>query len=73
MISSLKSDIDVRADENLQCRKIAKEIIKFGVSQRQIMFIIYLLGLELLNIEFMREVTMMIRTLSPESFVSNDS
>lgn len=68
----LKSEFDKRAEENAVCRNIVKEIVKFGVSQRQIMFIVYLLGLEIHDIEVMREVTAMAKTLSPESFLSNN-
>jgi hypothetical protein len=71
MSDALKSEIDKKAEENLACRNIVREIVKFGVSQRQMMFIIYLLGLEIHDIEIMREITSMVKALSPESFVSS--
>lgn len=39
-----------------ECREIIKEIKKFGVSQRQILYLIYLLSLELENVEVMRSL-----------------
>ena len=38
------------AEENEECRKIVKEILNVGLTQRQQMFLIYLLSLELLRI-----------------------
>ena len=45
------------AEENEECRKIIKEINNFGVTQRQILLIIYLLSLELENAEEMKIIT----------------
>ena len=39
------------AEQNIQCRQIVREIMNFGVSQRQIWFIMYLLALELENVD----------------------
>jgi len=39
-----------------ECREIVKEIKEFGVSQRQLLYTIYLLSLELENIEAMRNI-----------------
>lgn len=51
------------AEENLHCREIIKEVMSFGVSQRQIYFLISLLGLELENIEHMRDVTTLVKEM----------
>lgn len=48
---------DVVAAENATCRQIVKEISLFGVSERQRMMIIYLLALELENVELLQEIT----------------
>ena len=40
--------------ENEECRKIVKEILNVGLTQRQQMFLIYLLSLELENINHVR-------------------
>jgi len=39
-----------------ECREIVKEIKEFGVSQRQLLYTIYLLSLELENVEAMRNI-----------------
>lgn len=40
-------DSERKAEENKTCRQIVSEINHFGVSERQKLFIIYLLALEL--------------------------
>jgi hypothetical protein len=59
-------DSEKSAEENNACRQIVKEINNFGINERQRMFIIYLLGLELENTEHMRQVTTMARELGKE-------
>jgi hypothetical protein len=62
------------AEENTICRKIVHEIANFGVSQRQQLLIIYLLSLELENIEYMQAITSLIKDISNnELFISNVS
>jgi hypothetical protein len=51
------------AEEKEICRKIVREISNFGVSQRQQLFIIYLMSLELENVEHMQTLTSIIREL----------
>lgn len=50
-----------RAEENLACRKIVKEINNWGVSQRQLMMLIYLLSLELEDAEAMQIIGSVVR------------
>jgi len=52
------------AKENEECRKIVKEIINIGLKQRQQMFLIYLLSMELENIEYVQTMTSMIKELA---------
>lgn len=52
-----KSEADVVAEDNTVCRQIVSEIVHFEVTQRQIWYIIYLLGLNLEDVEEMRAVT----------------
>ena len=59
-------DSEKAAEENDACRQIVKEINQFGVNERQRMFIIYLLGLELENLDHMRKVTQLARELGKE-------
>jgi hypothetical protein len=49
------------SEENEQCREIVKEIVNFGVSDRQKLFIVYLLSLELDNIEKMQNIASFIK------------
>jgi hypothetical protein len=59
------------AEENEDCRKIVKEILNIGLTQRQHMFIIYLLSLELENIEHVKDLTDMIKEIAGDDiFVS---
>lgn len=51
-----KTADDTAAEKQLECRKIVKEIISFGVSQQQIPIIIKMLALELEDIALMRNV-----------------
>lgn len=57
-VSYIKPNLDMslRDDQKKDCRDIVMEIRKFGVSQRQILFIINLLALELENVEVMKEI-----------------
>lgn len=52
------------AEENEECRKIVREISLFGVSQRQQMMIIYLLALELDDVERMRAITKLVKDIA---------
>lgn len=52
-----KLDSETVAEQNLQCRQIVKEITNFGVTQRQIWYIMYLLALELENVEELQMAT----------------
>lgn len=59
------------AKENEDCRRIVKEILNVGLSQRQQMFLIYLLSLELENIEHVKDLTDLIKEIAgDEIFVS---
>ena len=59
------------AEENEECRKIVKEILNVGLTQRQQMFLIYLLSLELENINYVKDLTDVIKEIAgDEIFVS---
>ena len=59
------------AKENEECRKIVKEILNVGLTQRQQMFLIYLLSMELENIEYVQTMTNEIKELAgDEIFIS---
>jgi hypothetical protein len=67
-----KSDSDKMADDILVCRKIVSEIVHFEVTQRQIWYIIYLLGLNLEDVEAMRAVTGFVKEcMGDELFLSS--
>jgi hypothetical protein len=48
------------AHKRKECRDIVMEIKKFGVSQRQLLYLIYLLSLELEDVETMRSLAKVI-------------
>jgi hypothetical protein len=59
------------SEENEECRKIVKEILNVGITQRQQMFLIYLLSLELENISYVKDLTDVIKEIAgDEIFVS---
>jgi hypothetical protein len=59
------------SQQNEECRKIAKEIMNIGLSQRQQMFLIYLLSLELENMSHVKDLTDVIKEIAgDEIFVS---
>ena len=57
-----KSETEQVASDILRCRQIVTEILKFGVSQDQIMQIIYLLALEIENREALLDITMAVKS-----------
>jgi hypothetical protein len=67
-----KLDSERIADENKTCRQIVSEIMNFGVTQRQIWYIIYLLGMHLDDVDEMREVAGFVKeTKGDELFLSS--
>jgi len=59
------------ASENEECRKIVKEVLNVGLTQRQQMFLIYLLSLELENISHVKDLTDVIKEIAgDEIFLS---
>lgn len=61
-----QSDSEKLAAEKHACRQIAQEISNFGVTQRQQLFLIYLLATELEDVEKMQALTAVIRELGGE-------
>jgi len=64
---------EVRAEENDVCRKIVREIGDFGVTQRQTLYVIYLLAMELEDPEQMRSLTEHVRELGGHELFLADS
>lgn len=58
--------------ENEDCRKIVQEVINFGVNQRQIKFIIYLLSLHIDDPDLMREFVGLVKEACPDVFVAQE-
>jgi len=56
-----KSESDKKAEDLLKCRQITSEILKFGVSQDQILQIIYLLSLELEDRDALLEISTIVK------------
>lgn len=57
------------AEENEACRRIVAEINNFGVSQRQMLFLIYLLALNLENTQQMKALTKAVKDVEAGIFV----
>lgn len=53
-------------EEMQTCREINKKIMDFGISQRQILRLVYLLSLELENPEHMNKISSMVKELENE-------
>jgi|APGre2960657373_1045057.scaffolds.fasta_scaffold41721_4 hypothetical protein len=51
-----KSEAEIAAENLLKCRQIVAEILNFGVTQEQLLQIIYLLSLELENREALEDI-----------------
>lgn len=61
-----QTDTEVLAEEKIVCRQIVKEIWNFGVNQRQALFIIYLMAMELDDVDKMQTLTSIIRDLGSQ-------
>lgn len=57
------------AQENLVCREVVREINNVGVTQRQLLMIVYLLASELEDIEQMRSITGLVRQLGGQDLL----
>jgi len=58
------------AEEISSCRKISQEISNFGINDKQRLYLIYLLSLELESATHIQEISTMIKELAPEIFLS---
>jgi hypothetical protein len=54
-------------NENTVIRDIVREISNIGINERQRLFLIYLLSLELENIELLKKITSLVKSDSNES------
>jgi len=60
------------ANENEMCRKLVREIAHFGITQRQQLYVIYLLALEIENIENMRAITSLLKEIAGSELFLTD-
>ena len=67
-----KSESDKKAEDLLKCRQITSEILKFGVSQDQILQIIYLLSLELEDRDALLEISTVVKEFKTD-ILSDDN
>lgn len=58
-----QTDAEKLADEKTVCRQIVSEVSNFGLSQRQLLFVVYLLSMELEDVHKMQELSAVIREL----------
>ena len=66
------TETDNWANEMLRCRQIVQEVIKFGVSQKQILNIIKLLAMELEDREALVAISAVIKEALDEAQVSSN-
>jgi hypothetical protein len=67
-----KSESDKKAEDLLMCRQITSEILNFGVSQDQILQIIYLLSLELEDREALLEISTVVKNFKTDILSDNN-
>jgi hypothetical protein len=67
-----KSENDKKAEDLLKCRQITSEILNFGVSQDQILQIIYLLSLELEDRDALLEISTVVKNFKTD-ILSDDN
>jgi hypothetical protein len=63
-VDYIKPDLELKLskEKRMECRQIVQEIKKFGItSQRQLMYLIYLLSLEIEDIDTMKTITSAIK------------
>lgn len=58
-VSYIEPNIEIKlpAHKRMECREIVREIKNFGINQRQFLYLIYLLSLELENRDVMLALT----------------
>jgi hypothetical protein len=66
-----KLDSEKKVEELEKARKIVNEITNFGVTQVQLLKIIYLLSLELENVDHMRAISSLVRDIEGGAFLAN--
>jgi hypothetical protein len=67
-----QSETEKWAAEMLACRQIAAEILKFGVSQKQLLNIIKLLAMELEDRDALIAISAVVKEALEEAHVSNN-
>jgi hypothetical protein len=72
-VSYINPNIETKlpANKRNECREIIREIKNFGINQRQILYLIYLLSLELENQEIMKSLVKVIGSSREKVPVSN--
>lgn len=61
------------AEENQTCRQIVREVMNFGISQRQQLLLIYLIALELEDVTKMKSITeFMKEVMGNDVFLTNN-
>lgn len=65
-----ESSSDKFAEENFACREIVREVVEFGVNDRQIINIIHLLALHIEDAETMQTLAAAIKEIAPSAFIT---
>lgn len=63
-VQYIKPNIEINLSDKKrqECREIVKEIKNFGINQRQLLFLIDLLALEVENLDLARDIRDVVRT-----------
>jgi uncharacterized protein (UPF0303 family) len=64
---------DIRAKEEDESRKIVAEILDYGISQRQILYIISYLAMNLENQDHLRRIVNVVRDVKDDSVIVTKS
>ena len=61
------TDVENKSADSIVCRQIVKEIMSFGVSQQQLLFVIELLAFELENRDHLQRITSLMKNIRDDA------
>lgn len=64
-----KFQSELSAEQNFKVREIVKEIVNFGVNDRMIVLLMYLLSLNIEDNELMKQVSLFLRDVKDDVFL----
>lgn len=72
-IRTYKNDKEKDLKESMEAREIVSEIMNFGVSQKQILYIMHDLAMELENANHIRRIRNLLQEITDEGLVISKS